>query len=147
MEIKINYGMDACKTKFNLNQQSMNYISFNFILPPLPKQKYPSNGGTPCPKKLARLEECYVECDNAPPIASITNHHHHQQRTNHQKHGIECLYSGWSAWSPCSRSCGDNAVQIRTRTVLNHAHLHLCTERLEERRCDVMPCLYRPYNS
>lgn len=135
VEIKINYGKDD------------NVLNV-FQLTLFSSQKYPANGGEPCPKRLARLEECFVECDNPPPIVSISSPHHHQHRTNHHKHGIECLYSGWSAWSPCSRSCGDNAVQIRTRTVLNHAHLHLCTERLEERRCDVMPCLYhRPYNS
>lgn len=52
-----------------------------------------------------------------------------------------CIYSSWSGWSPCSRTCGDSAVQIRTRAILNHPQPHMCTERLQERRCEVMPCL------
>lgn len=64
------------------------------------------------------------------PVNRVNVHHHHQ-----------CRYSHWSAWSPCSKSCGDSAVQIRTRTVLNHLNPHVCNERLEERRCEVMPCL------
>ncbi|CRL03830.1 CLUMA_CG016442, isoform A [Clunio marinus] len=98
--------------------------------------QHPQNGGLPCPRTLFHFERCFKDCGSTRIIAmptkgnSVHSHHHHQ-----------CRYSNWSAWSPCSKTCGESAVQIRTRTVLNHQTTHSCNERLEERRCEVMPCL------
>lgn len=60
---------------------------------------------------------------------------------------IRCEYSEWSQWSPCSKSCGTSAIKIRTRTVLNYQNSHLCTDRLEEKECEVMPCLAGNYHN
>lgn len=103
-------------------------------------QQHPQNGGLRCPRTMVKLERCYKDCGNLKVIASSPsrnpiNSHHGRQ---HHRH---CRYSEWSEWSPCSKTCGDSAVQIRTRIVLNHLNTHLCNERLEERRCEVLPCL------
>lgn len=108
-----------------------NKITFSF------PQRHPQNGGQQCPKRMLRLERCHVNCDNK------------MQKTEpaiEKSDSNTCTYSKWSAWSPCSKTCGDSAVQIRTRAVLNHPQPHLCTERLEERRCEVMPCLVENFN-
>lgn len=97
------------------------------------RQKYPQNGGQPCPKRLTRLERCYVNC---PKVLALVASHETSAESK-----IDCSYSEWSAWSPCSKSCGDSAVQIRTRTVLNHLDASDCSERLEKRQCEIMPCL------
>ncbi|CRL03842.1 CLUMA_CG016464, isoform A [Clunio marinus] len=91
--------------------------------------KYPQNGGQACPKRLSRLERCYVTCPKAIALSSSTPL-------------IDCAYSEWSSWSPCSKTCGDSSLQIRTRSVLNQQQdISECGERLEKRQCEVMPCL------
>ncbi|KAL7050163.1 hypothetical protein ACKWTF_003970 [Chironomus riparius] len=100
--------------------------------------KHPRNGGRPCPKRMLRLESCQVNCDMHKTESTS------MEGSNNNPNS--CTYSKWSAWSPCSKTCGDSAVQIRTRAVLNHPQPHLCTERLEERRCEVMPCLVENFN-
>jgi hypothetical protein len=58
-----------------------------------------------------------------------------------------CRYSDWSAWSPCSQTCGDYSVQIRTRNVISRYNSHLCTERIEDRLCNVLPCNFSRSNN
>lgn len=96
-------------------------------------QRHSQNGGKACPRRLVRLERCYVNClpKDEPQTSSDESDDNLKM----------CTYSTWSAWSPCSKTCGDSAVQIRTRSVFNHPQPHLCTERLQERRCEVLPCL------
>lgn len=96
-------------------------------------QKYPQQNGQACPKRLSRLERCYVNCPRAVALIS-----HESQISKLQP---DCLYSEWSAWTPCSKTCGDSAVQIRTRTVVNHQDTNDCIQRLEKRQCEIMPCL------
>lgn len=82
-----------------------------------------------------------------PPTSTsrpIINSRFNQQKKQQQQ--PLCQYSEWSPWSPCSRTCGDYSVQIRARTVMNRANAHLCSERLEERACDVLPCMITRYN-
>lgn len=101
-------------------------------------QTHPENGGLPCPKKLKRYERCHTRCDQ------FSNHDMNPTwgpSSRYEATISTCEYSNWSAWSPCSRTCGDYAVQQRTRYVLNPAEAQYCPHRLEERKCDIMPCL------
>lgn len=93
----------------------------------------PGNGGRRCPSKMKKMERCYVKCnsnDNSNADSEYTN-----QNNN-------CKYSTWSSWSPCSKSCGEGAVQQRTRRLLVAEVNQSCTDRLQERPCDkILPCM------
>lgn len=103
----------------------------------------PLNGGRACPRRLTKYEPCRVSCDGRHdinptwgPAGTHNDHSRQRQQTN-----MECRYSNWSTWSPCSRTCGEYSVQQRTRYVLNSVNAPFCSDRLEERRCHVMPCM------
>lgn len=98
---------------------------------------HPANGGQRCPRKLRKLERCFVHCDSSRHDTNPS----WGPSTRYSPEPIECEYSAWSAWSPCSKTCGDFAVQQRTRYVLNPENARYCPHRLEERKCDIMPCL------
>ncbi|XP_059608919.1 spondin-1-like [Phlebotomus argentipes] len=92
--------------------------------------RQPLNGGKPCPRKLTRYERCEGACNP-------------QQDLNPSWGPTRpelCNYSVWSAWSPCRPSCGSHSVQQRTRYVLNPTPGAVCPQRVQERRCTVMPC-------
>ncbi|XP_055530253.1 spondin-1 [Wyeomyia smithii] len=97
----------------------------------------PINGGQRCPRKLRKVERCFVHCDSSRHDTNPS----WGPSTRYSPEPIECEYSAWSAWSPCSKTCGDFAVQQRTRYVLNPENARHCPHRLEERKCDIMPCL------
>lgn len=92
---------------------------------------HPDQGGKRCPKILIKFETCHVPCDSRydtnPSWGPAQGSRH-------------CQYSEWSSWSPCSRSCGEYSVQTRHRTVITARKGFNCPDRLEERRCNVMPC-------
>ncbi|KFB49774.1 f-spondin [Anopheles sinensis] len=98
---------------------------------------HPSGGGQRCPRKLRKVERCFVHCDSS----RHDTYPSWGPSDRYEPEPIECEYSAWSAWSPCSRTCGDFAVQQRTRYVLNPESARFCPHRLEERKCDIMPCL------
>lgn len=97
---------------------------------------HPLNGGRHCPRKFKRFERCEVKCgpnyDTNPswgPTAIQGNEL------------VNCEYSHWSLWSPCSQTCGNSAKQQRTRYVTNSEYALYCNDRLETRSCNAMPCL------
>lgn len=89
------------------------------------------NGGKRCPRILIKYESCNVPCDRF---------------NSHGGGGVGssngCQYTKWSPWSPCSHTCGEYSVQTRERFLINPSYNHQCRDRVEERRCNVMPCGY-----
>ncbi|XP_059082826.1 spondin-1-like [Tigriopus californicus] len=82
-------------------------------------QRYPTENGRSCPKKLERKQKCRL----APC----------QQ---------DCVLALWGQWSPCSKSCGEDGVQTRSREVL-HTPGHegsLCGAKVEKRFCLLSTC-------
>ncbi|XP_067628123.1 spondin-1 [Eurosta solidaginis] len=53
----------------------------------------------------------------------------------------ECHYSEWSAWTPCTATCGDNSMRQQTRTLLNTDMSYKCKDRVRVEKCIAMPCL------
>lgn len=55
---------------------------------------------------------------------------------------VNCKVGEWGPWSPCSSTCGDNAVQKRRRKILRkpkHGGID-CPIHREKRRCVVPMC-------
>ncbi|XP_030383750.1 spondin-1 [Scaptodrosophila lebanonensis] len=102
----------------------------------------PKYGGKQCPKHLVRQDRCYQRCDD---MYSISGPYASDRRHMPSKTPIsikdECRYSEWSAWTPCTASCGDNAVRQRTRTLLNSDLSYKCKDRVRIEKCVMMPCL------
>merc|ERR1711990_969827 len=75
------------------------------------------HGGVACPS-LVRTKSCRMECC-----------------------AIPCVPSDWSAWSPCSNTCG-GGTQTRSRTVLAHAVCHgtPCTHLHQSQACNQHAC-------
>lgn len=88
------------------------------------------NGGKSCPNELTRHKKCKIPCPDE------------GKAHKHQTSKRDCLMSVWSAWSPCSRSCGVGAVQHRTRNVLLHPRGggRRCPYRVEKRTCPFIFC-------
>jgi len=65
--------------------------------------------------------------------------------------GSKCVYSAWSAWSPCARTCGTDSVQERVRHIIrqeatpslsdpSHVVHDDCSMRIVRRLCSLPPC-------
>lgn len=54
----------------------------------------------------------------------------------------DCEMGDWSAWSPCTQSCGPEAIQQRARSVVSRPRGkgQPCGARLERRYCSLPPC-------
>ncbi|XP_069679173.1 spondin-1-like isoform X2 [Periplaneta americana] len=78
------------------------------------------NGGKACPKKLVKRKKCKRICIEP----------------------VDCILSDWTMWSPCSLTCGMNAVKQRTRSVIlpNSGGGMPCSSRLEVAQCELLPC-------
>lgn len=79
---------------------------------------YPMFGGTACPN-LTETQAC-----------------------NTQPCPVDCVVSAWSAWSPCSATCG-GGTQTRTRTIVTPAAYGgtACPSNLmETQSCNEQPC-------
>ncbi|KAL9692241.1 hypothetical protein quinque_015842 [Culex quinquefasciatus] len=59
---------------------------------------HPANGGQRCPRKLRKLERCFVHCD-----ASGTTRTRRGAPAPATRRNRSSEYSAWSAWSPCSK--------------------------------------------
>ncbi|XP_020800952.1 spondin-1 [Drosophila serrata] len=103
----------------------------------------PKYGGKPCPKHLVRLDRCYQRCEDMYSISSrgFGERRHVVKAPPQPEPRDECRYSEWSAWTPCTASCGDNAVRQRTRTLLNTDLSYKCKDRVRMEKCVMMPCL------
>eukprot|EP00095_Tigriopus_kingsejongensis_P009624 maker-scaffold94_size379870-snap-gene-0.14 protein:Tk09624 transcript:maker-scaffold94_size379870-snap-gene-0.14-mRNA-1 annotation:"hypothetical protein DAPPUDRAFT_321105" len=82
-------------------------------------QRYPTDNGRSCPKKLERKQKCRLpSCQQ------------------------DCILGLWGQWSPCSKSCGEDGEQSRTREVI-HSPNHqgdLCGAEMEKRFCLLATC-------
>ncbi|XP_037945543.1 spondin-1-like [Teleopsis dalmanni] len=107
----------------------------------------PKYGGKPCPKHLVHTDKCYQHCDDIYSIGNIYSISHDKRRGSSQAHAKvtiekdECHYSAWSAWTPCTASCGDNSVRQKTRTLMNTDMSFKCKDRVRIEKCVMMPCL------
>lgn len=78
-----------------------------------------ANGGQKCPKKLTKTRRCPVP-----------------------KCPMDCVLGPWTDWTPCSKSCGHDSIQERSRPVLSEPQRGglPCDPRLERRFCSLPPC-------
>lgn len=59
---------------------------------------------------------------------------------------FECETTGWSAWQPCSVSCGGKGTQQRTRVVTSHSESgYVCPATKEVKGCESEPCSNIPH--
>lgn len=79
-------------------------------------ERFPSEGGRKCPKKMERFRKCKeaTPCEN------------------------ECLLGSWGQWSPCSSSCGEDGTQERTREIVRDGER--CGPRVQKRFCLLQEC-------
>ncbi|XP_069946228.1 spondin-1-like isoform X2 [Cherax quadricarinatus] len=55
---------------------------------------------------------------------------------------VECVMGEWGPWSPCTHSCGPEALQQRSRNIIVQPRNGgvLCGDRYERRYCTLPPC-------
>ncbi|XP_064538001.1 spondin-1 [Drosophila montana] len=102
----------------------------------------PKYGGKQCPKHLVRLDRCYQRCDDMYSVSGAFGERRHMPaKLQPLEPRDECNYSEWSAWTPCTASCGENSVRQRTRTLLNTDLSYKCKDRVRIEKCVMMPCM------
>lgn len=101
------------------------------------------NGGKPCPKKLVRVDKCFVRCQNDFYSESLNrrmgNKRYLLSNGGDDSRSNDCLYSEWSHWSPCTTTCGNHSVRQKTRTTL-HGGTGKCKDRIRVEKCNVDDC-------
>ncbi|KAF5286620.1 hypothetical protein FQA39_LY16228 [Lamprigera yunnana] len=103
-----------------------------------------SNGGRPCPI-ISKTKKCRIKCkQGATDYSSYNNVPSWPTATAHNQ-GIYCEMSEWSAWSPCSQSCGPEAVQQRTRKIIRRVtgKGEPCSYRIDQKSCQLLACPVR----
>ncbi|XP_078335359.1 spondin-1-like isoform X4 [Crassostrea virginica] len=77
------------------------------------------NGGRRCPRRLVKTRKCKLS-----------------------KCPVDCEMGEWEAWTPCSQTCGDNAVQKRRREVVKRPKRggQICPARRAKRMCVLPKC-------
>nr|XP_011430804.2 spondin-1 isoform X8 [Crassostrea gigas] len=77
------------------------------------------NGGQRCPRKLVKTRKCKLS-----------------------KCPVDCQMGEWGAWTPCSQTCGDNAVQKRRRAIIKRPKRggQICPARRAKRMCVLPKC-------
>ncbi|CAB3377734.1 Hypothetical predicted protein [Cloeon dipterum] len=110
---------------------------------------HPKNGGKPCPKRLLKRRKCKERsCDggedeeNPEDTQPTWGEALIMPLEGNPTGGGDCKLSQWSPWSPCSQSCGANAMEQRTRNVVSSPWGNglMCGPRLQRRPCALLPC-------
>lgn len=96
------------------------------------------HGGKPCPNRMEKIYKCWVQC----PMDEFSKHQARSRQNERQMLQINCEYSNWSPWTPCSKTCGDNGRRQRTRLLLNPEYNSRCRDRLQSELCLLPPCSF-----
>ncbi|EEB11096.1 f-spondin, putative [Pediculus humanus corporis] len=115
---------------------------------------HPQNGGKPCPQKLLKRRKCKIQnCEETKKHIKETilpnwegntdnfdNNNNYYNVDDRKKR--DCILSEWSPWSPCSATCGINAVRQRTKDVIQVPGFlgTPCPPRIETLSCNFLPC-------
>ncbi|XP_067012653.2 spondin-1 isoform X2 [Anabrus simplex] len=101
---------------------------------------HPRNGGKPCNKRLRRTRLCPVPPCEIPE--ELQSDESPEGENDPFLPGVDCELSEWSPWSPCSMSCGNNAVKQRTRSIKVEptAGGMPCGRRIEVTYCSLPRC-------
>ncbi|KAK4887219.1 hypothetical protein RN001_003490 [Aquatica leii] len=103
-----------------------------------------SNGGKQCPI-LSKTKKCRIKCKpGGSDYSAYDNFPNWPTATSHTQ-GLYCEMSEWSAWSPCSQSCGPEAVQQRTRKIIRRVSGkgEPCSYRIDQKSCQLLACPLR----
>ncbi|KAF2898041.1 hypothetical protein ILUMI_08137, partial [Ignelater luminosus] len=104
----------------------------------------PRNGGKACPK-LMKVRKCRISCKGGKEPSGPHPEGNTIGQSNNPFNIPYCEMSEWSAWSPCSQSCGPEAVQQRTRKKIRYVETggEPCSFRIDQRSCQLLACPLR----